>query len=488
MSIVVQKYGGSSVADPARMKQVADRVMRTRGEGHDVVVVVSAMGDTTDDLLGLAKQVSANPDRRELDMLLTAGERISMALLSMAIRELGGDAISFTGSQSGIITNDRHVDARIIEVRPFRVQDELARGKIVVIAGYQGVSYRREITTLGRGGSDTTAVAMAAALGAEYCEICSDVDGVYTADPRVVRQASRIGTLSYEETQELAESGAKVLNAQAVEFAKEKGIAIYARATRSPLPGADPSADGTVVRRHPPRTPGTVVGVASEREVLVLQAHADRSGKAFALQDVLELLDQHHVAGKQLHVSDDRLTLIVSRENLHEEARVREALAARFGRDAAHRRYARRPQRRRHRDQRLVREPPARIGSPRGQWHRGRGAGDILVSHHVDDRPRQARRRRAAAASNVHRGRRAAGAVTDFPCRGRPSGRSDWDGLKTVPTGTYDHRPRSISPLRPVRHAIEGAVDHVSEHGHTARTIHVISGLHRLNSTMSTSR
>ena len=140
-------------------------------------------------------------------MLLTAGERISMALLSMAIRELGGDAISFTGSQSGIITNDRHVDARIIEVRPFRVQDELARGKIVVIAGYQGVSYRREVTTLGRGGSDTTAVAMAAALGAEYCEICSDVDGVYTADPRVVPAAQRIGTLSYEETQELAEVG-----------------------------------------------------------------------------------------------------------------------------------------------------------------------------------------------------------------------------------------------------------------------------------------
>jgi aspartate kinase len=349
MSIVVQKYGGSSVADAARMKQVADRVMRTRAEGHDVVVVVSAMGDTTDDLLGLAKQVSANPDRRELDMLLTAGERISMALLSMAIRELGGDAISFTGSQSGIITNDRHVDARIIEVRPYRVQDELARGKIVVIAGYQGVSYRREVTTLGRGGSDTTAVAMAAALGAEYCEICSDVDGVYTADPRVVPQASRIGTLSYEETQELAESGAKVLNAQAVEFAKEKGIAIYARATRSPLPGADPSADGTVVRRHPPRTPGTVVGVASERDVLVLDARADgsadgnrsadgdrsadrdRSAKAFALQDVLELLDEHHVAGKQLHVTDDRLTLVVSRENLHEEARVRAALDARFG-------------------------------------------------------------------------------------------------------------------------------------------------------------
>jgi len=341
MSIVVQKYGGSSVADVAKLKQVADRVMRTRREGRDVVVVVSAMGDTTDDLLGLAKQVSPNPDRRELDMLLTAGERISMALLSIAIRELGGDAVSFTGSQSGIITNDRHADARIIEVRPIRVQDELARGKIVVIAGYQGMSYRREVTTLGRGGSDTTAVAMAAALGAEYCEICSDVEGVYTADPRVVPAATRIGTLSYEETQELAESGAKVLNAQAVEFAKEKGIAIYARATSSRLPGADPSSDGTVVRRHPPRMPGTVVGVASERDVLLIEMEREGSSRTHAASDprpperpalqMLEELDAHHVAGKQLHVSGDRLTLVVSRENLHEEPRVRAALTARFG-------------------------------------------------------------------------------------------------------------------------------------------------------------
>src|ERR671910_1422776 len=289
MAIVVQKYGGSSVADVQKLRQVASRIMRTREQGHGVVVVVSAMGDTTDDLLAMAKQVSPNPERRELDMLLSAGERISMALLWRGIRELGGDAISFTGSQSGIITNDRHVDARIIEVRPIRVQDELARGKIVVVAGYQGVSYRREVTTLGRGGSDTTAVAMAAALGAEYCEICSDVDGVYTADPRVVADARRIGTLSYEETQELAEAGAKVLNAQAVEFAKEKGIAIYARATSSALPGGDPSSDGTVVRKHAPRTPGTVAGVASERDVLVLQSSGDSTA-------LIEFLDTRAVA------------------------------------------------------------------------------------------------------------------------------------------------------------------------------------------------
>ena len=323
MSVIVQKYGGSSVADVGKLKYVAQRVMQTQAQGHEVVVVVSAMGDTTDDLLAMAKTVSVNPDRRELDMLLSAGERISMALLSMAIRELGGDAISFTGSQSGIITNDRHVDARILEVRPFRVQDELARGKIVVIAGYQGVSYRKEVTTLGRGGSDTTAVAMAAALDADYCEICSDVDGVYSADPRVVPAARRIGVLSYEETQEMAEAGAKVLNAQAVEFAKEKGIAIYARATRGPLPGLDPSADGTVVRRHPPRMPGTVVGVASERDIIVLESDA-------AAGEVLSLLEERHVSGKQLHVFADRTTVAISRENLHDEDRLRDLLQTRL--------------------------------------------------------------------------------------------------------------------------------------------------------------
>jgi aspartate kinase len=324
MAIIVQKYGGSSVADVQKLKSVASRIMRARQQGQQVVVVVSAMGDTTDDLLAMAKQVSDNPDRRELDMLLSAGERISMALLSMAIRELGGDAISFTGSQSGIITNDRHVDARIIEVRPFRVQDELARGKIVVIAGYQGVSYRKEVTTLGRGGSDTTAVAMAAALDAEYCEICSDVDGVYSADPRVVPAARRIGTLSYEETQEMAEAGARVLNAQAVEFAKDRGIAIYARATAGPLPGRDPSSDGTVVRRSPPRLPGTVVGVASERDILMLESEAPSA-------DVLALLEERGVPGKQLHIFRDRTTVAISRENLHDEPRLRDGLSASLG-------------------------------------------------------------------------------------------------------------------------------------------------------------
>jgi aspartate kinase len=229
--ILVQKYGGSSVADVGKLRQVAARVASAVTAGYRVVVVVSAMGKTTDELLALARSVSPDPPRRELDMLLSTGERISMALLAMALSDLGHSAISFTGSQSGILTNDRHSGARIIEVRPVRIQDELERDKVVIVAGFQGMSYKREITTLGRGGSDTTAVALAAALGAEACEIYSDVDGVYSADPRVVPEARHLPRIGYEEMQELAEHGAKVLNAQAVEWARKAGIVIYARKT-----------------------------------------------------------------------------------------------------------------------------------------------------------------------------------------------------------------------------------------------------------------
>lgn len=231
MAIVVQKYGGSSVASVEKIGLVADRVVAERRTGSDVVVVVSAMGKSTDALISLAKQIDDAPPRRELDMLLTTGERVTMALLSMAIQKRGVDAISFTGSQSGIITNDRHFDARIIEVRPHRIEDELARGRVVIVAGYQGMSYRREITTLGRGGSDTTAIALAAALGAARAEIYSDVDGVYSADPRVVADAAHFADISYEAMQEMAEAGARVLNAAAVEFARRAKIAIHARAT-----------------------------------------------------------------------------------------------------------------------------------------------------------------------------------------------------------------------------------------------------------------
>lgn len=260
MSVIVQKYGGSSVGDVERIRKVAARVAARRAGGHQMVVVVSAMGDTTDELLTLAKRMSADPPRRELDMLLTCGERISMALLSMALHEQGVPAISFTGSQSGIITDDAHSQARIVEVRPVRIREELERGKVVIVAGYQGVSRNREVTTLGRGGSDTTAVALAAALGAEACEIYSDVDGVFSADPRVVPEARKLESLDYETMQELAAAGARVLNAQAVEFARNAGIVIEARSTHG---------GGTGSRIGP--EPAPIRAVASDTEVRVLE-------------------------------------------------------------------------------------------------------------------------------------------------------------------------------------------------------------------------
>jgi aspartate kinase len=324
--VVVQKYGGSSVANVERIRQVADRVARTRASGRDVVVVVSAMGDTTDELLALARQVSANPSGRELDMLLTAGERIAMALLALALNQRGVEAVSFTGSQSGIITSDSHTNARIVEVRPFRVEDELERGKVVIVAGYQGVSYKREVTTLGRGGSDTTAVALAAALGAEACEIYSDVAGVFTSDPRVVPAARRLDEISYEEMQEMAEAGARVLNAQAVEFAKERGIVIYARATR----GSD---EETVVRRFPPKAPGRVVGVASETGLVLLTLGPNQA----PLAPVLELLDSRGAGAKQLRYDAALgVSLVLSLENLHDYGALREELSARFPAVALH--------------------------------------------------------------------------------------------------------------------------------------------------------
>lgn len=249
MSIIVQKYGGSSVADPDKIRGVARRIVDTRAQGHQVVVVVSAMGKTTDSLLNLARQVAPEPGRRELDMLLSVGERISMSLLSMAINELGQKAISFTGSQSGIITDTSHVNARILEVRPVRILEALRQGKIVIVAGYQGVSLEKEVTTLGRGGSDTSAIALAAALNAEYCEICSDVDGVYSSDPREIPEASRISELHHNEMLELAVAGAKVLNAEAVAYARAQGIVIHAAATFSNTGFTRVSADVPLVAR-----------------------------------------------------------------------------------------------------------------------------------------------------------------------------------------------------------------------------------------------
>lgn len=235
--IIVQKYGGSSVADTAKIKQVAGLIARKYHEGVRLCVVVSAMGKTTDQLLKQAYELTTSPSRRELDMLLSCGERASMALLAMALEAIGVPSISFTGSQSGIITTNVHSDARIIAIRPFRVQEELNKGKVVIIAGFQGVSLEHEITTLGRGGSDTTAVAMAAALQAESCEIYSDVKGVYSADPKIVPDSFLLDTVSIEDMANLADAGAKVLNAQAVQFAHQHGITIHARATGDEHPG-----------------------------------------------------------------------------------------------------------------------------------------------------------------------------------------------------------------------------------------------------------
>ena len=240
--IVVQKYGGSSVATIEKLEAIAKRVVARQAEGFGVVVVVSAMGNKTDELIRLALQITSNPPARELDMLLSTGERTTMALLSIAIQKCGAESISFTGSQSGIITNDSHSHARIISVRPYRIQDELARNKIVIVAGFQGTSYKNEITTLGRGGSDMTAVALAGALSAVSCEIYSDVDGVYTADPKVVIDAKKLDELSSAEMLEMAQHGAKVLHDEAVLYAHRHQIALYAKKSHMD------NSSGTLIR------------------------------------------------------------------------------------------------------------------------------------------------------------------------------------------------------------------------------------------------
>ena len=246
MGLIVQKYGGSSVADAEGMKRVANRIVAAKLDGNQVVVVVSAMGDTTDELIDLAKQITPIPSGRELDMLLTAGERISMALLAMAITNLGHEARSFTGSQAGVITTSAHGRARIIDVTPGRIQEALAEGAIAIVAGFQGISQdTKDVTTLGRGGSDTTAVALAAALEADVCEIYTDVDGIFSADPRVVPNARKLKTVTYEEMLELAASGAKVLHLRCVEYARRYDLPIHVRSSFT-------TNEGTwVVKDHP---------------------------------------------------------------------------------------------------------------------------------------------------------------------------------------------------------------------------------------------
>lgn len=267
--ILVQKYGGSSVVDVDHIRRVAARVVETAQRGNRVVVVVSAMGNTTNELLALARSVTPTPGRRELDLLVSVGERVSMTLLAMAIADLGVPAASFTGSQSGIITDEQHVSARVLEVRPHRVERALDQGAVAIVAGFQGVSRAGEVTTLGRGGSDTTAVVLAAALGAEHCEICSDVDAVYTADPRVVQGARPLTTLPLDAAAALARGGAKVLHAEAVAHARRLGVQLHAAATRRP-PGS-----GTQLPPGPvPHEPVAVAGDRNLRRVLVTKPAA----------------------------------------------------------------------------------------------------------------------------------------------------------------------------------------------------------------------
>ena len=267
MALIVQKYGGTSVADPDCVKRVARRVVDAAESGQQVCVVVSAMGHTTDQLVDMAAQISPAPYARELDMLLSAGERISMALLSMAIIELGREAISFTGSQAGIVTDTTHGKARIVEVRARRVIEALEQGKIVIVAGFQGVSTAFDVTTLGRGGSDTTAVALAAALKADACEIYTDVSGVYTADPRIVPDATKLHAVTYEEMLELSASGAKVLMLRSVEYARNYGVTLHVRSSFS-------DEKGTWIKKEDERMEQAIIsGIAhdtSEAKVTIL--------------------------------------------------------------------------------------------------------------------------------------------------------------------------------------------------------------------------
>lgn len=306
MPVVVQKYGGTSVADTSRIKVVADRVVKTREEGNEMVVVVSAMGKTTNDLLELAARVSTSPHPREMDMLLTAGERISMALLAMALHDRGAPAVSFTGSQAGILTDSAHGGARITRITGERVKDSLARGMVVIVAGFQGVDPdSKEVTTLGRGGSDTTAVALAATLGAEVCEILTDVDGVFTADPRVVPEARLLDEVGYPQMLALAASGAGVLMPHSVEFARDHAVPLHVRSSFS-------DREGTWVRSDAPAH--ALAGIAHSTDAgrgLVTLVGTEASA---ILDRAVTELDGNGIAAAPVDSSDDSASISVDAE------------------------------------------------------------------------------------------------------------------------------------------------------------------------------
>ncbi|MDX1455483.1 MAG: aspartate kinase [Gammaproteobacteria bacterium] len=330
MSTIVMKFGGTSVASEERLRLVARKIVDTKREGHDVVAVVSAMGNTTSELLDLATNLAPTPPRRELDMLLSAGERISMSLLSMAIQEMGEKSISLTGPQSGIHTTDTHFNARIKDVRPDRVAREIGRGKIVIVAGYQGVNSRGEVTTLGRGGSDTTAVAIAAALDASRCEICSDVDGVFSSDPRVVEEAARIDEMNHEEMLELARHGASVLNPRAVEYAWKRDLDVRARSTFD-------DGQGTMITRDANQHETSVTGIAGQKELARINtANDDESCKLVdkLLGDADPFLVAEHEDGRRdLYVPTEEIADIKSlgrelEDGLDDSVRVETGLAS----------------------------------------------------------------------------------------------------------------------------------------------------------------
>jgi aspartate kinase len=330
MPILVQKYGGTSVGTPERIEAVAERIVAARAAGNDLLVVVSAMGETTDHLLDLARQISPQPPRRELDMLLSAGERISMALLAMALEKRGARAASYTGSQSGILTDGGHGQARISEVRPVRLREELAKGTIIIVAGFQGVSPAKEITTLGRGGSDTTAVALAAAFAADACEIYTDVDGVYTADPRRVPAARPIPALSYRAMSALAHRGAQVLHARSVDLAAKYRVPLWVKTSFG-------TGEGTLVDgRDTPMEGPHVTGLAHKTDVALVELRGTDTPKAAAAA-ALDLLERAGVSLDLLSLESNRvercrLTWVTSEAEAHRLSELWESLEPPQGR------------------------------------------------------------------------------------------------------------------------------------------------------------
>ena len=292
--IIVLKFGGSSLKDSDCIKKVLDIIISRINRGYKTVVVVSARGKTTEALLKAAAEFAPNGNPREVDMLLTAGERASAAIVAMALESRGIHAISLTGSQAGIITDDHHTNARIIEIRPTRVLSSLSEGKTVIVCGFQGVSFKKEITTLGRGGSDTTAVALAAALDAERCEIFSDIDGVYDADPAIIPYAEKLDSLTYPEMQELSEAGAKVLHSRAVEFAKAHNIAIHCKST------FEPENPGTVIQGFENKGKIRKTAVAYEKNVLLFHTYESESENLSTIANVLSFCDEKNIAVKQI--------------------------------------------------------------------------------------------------------------------------------------------------------------------------------------------